>query len=346
MQFTKVPIEYLKGVYESPVTNDKKFITACNRSYANSAFYEEDSTLRAIEQAANNIKEVSDKSYWYGRLAYARIHYEFDNALERCQNRDDGDKECRYFALAHPAEKFKIYRRICGDDWSDDALLDRLYYEAQAEFRHSSETRTSLFIMPKDSWMKAAVLERILLTHKRKFQETYLLYSEALRAWLMDGWVDRDTKIILDKVRADKVFLNTIDHYKYDIVRDYIKDAEVVDWFGDAWKILGRLTTSGVPRLFYINGAFYRTQRPELINWIKKRSPNSLVIMVMLNLYEFSRQRNMEAHRDELSLLGVNPDKYYNFDTIKRAFVKHCKYPVQFYHYDSSGRQEKCLVVA
>jgi hypothetical protein len=120
----------------------------------------------------------------------------------------------------------------------------------------------------------------------------------------------------------------------------------VVDWFGDARKQIEKLTYSESSRLFYINGAFYHSQRPELLNEIKDRSPNSVIIMVLLNLYEHSRQRNMEAHYAELKSLGINPHKFYNFDTIKAAFAHRCKYPVRFYSYNERGVQEKCLVVA
>jgi len=346
VKFDTLPLSYVKGVYESPITNADKFAKACKDSYNRIAYFREDATLNAIDNAADRLHSVSKICYWYGRLVYARVHYEFERALHNYIHREDGDQECRDFTLTQPSKSFARYRRICDDSWSDEALLNRIYLEASAKFLHNSGKYTSLFEMPKDSWMKSANIERILLNN-REFLEVYLLYTEALRAWVIDGWVDRDTKVIIDNVITDKIFLNTIDPDKFRIVKNYIKakGIEVVNWFGDARKQLKKLTKSESSRLFYINGAFYHSQRPELVNEIKKKSPNSVIIMVMVNLYEYGRQRNMDAHYAELRSLGINPHKFYGFENIKEAFIKRCEYPVKFYHYNSKGAQEKCLAV-
>jgi hypothetical protein len=225
--------------------------------------------------------------------------------------------------------------------WYDYIVSGKVTIPRRQASRSSS--RDWVFEMPRDSWMKAAKLEQILLNH-RTFQEVYLFYTEALRAWVIDGWVDRDTKVILDNVTTNKVYLNTNDTQKAQIVREYITNAQVVDWFGDATKWLGKVEHSDTARLFYINGAFYKAQRPELINTLKEKSPNSTIIMVLVNLYSYGRQRNMDAHWNELHSLGIK--KYYGFDCIKEAFSRLCNCPIKFYHYEDWGRQEKCLVVA
>jgi hypothetical protein len=318
----------------------KGFINACSNSYYASNLIEESATWRAIDKAADRIEMVTKKCDT--GMVYTRVYSEFRKALSLWWERIDGNQECRDFALTQPTKRFQKYRTICGKEYSDTYLLDRVYFEMSAKSCHS-EKYTSLFEMPRDSWMKAATLERILLNH-RTFQEVYLFYTEALKAWVIDGWVDRDTKIILDSVTSNKIYLNTNDPQKAKIVKDYTTNAQVVDWFGDAMKWVDKVEYSKEPRLFYINGAFYRSQRPELINILKEKSPKSKIIMVLINLYSYGRQRNMDAHWNELHSLGIK--KYYGFDCIKEAFSRLCDYPVKFYHYEDKGCQEKCLVVA
>ena len=314
--------------------NARSFVQKCVEAYDNSGLCDEDLTEKAIQKAASRLKDVDSSS-----IVYKRIYEEFVDVLYWYGDRVDGEKECRYYGLNKPTKDFQLYRKIC--DWTDTKLLDRIYFEISARWHHASEQYTSLFTMPKDSWMKAAKLAMIVPTLP-EFDEAYLFYSEALTAWIEDGWVDRDTKIIIDNLRVSKYFLNTNDKDKYRIVSKYIKQP-VVNWYGDAPKYINGLKFGKAHRFFYINGAFYHSQRPALVNQIKELSPNSVVIMVLLNLYNYGRQRNMDAHWNELESWGIK--KYYGFECVQEAFTKLCNYPVNFYRYDQDSKQEKCLVV-
>jgi hypothetical protein len=147
--------------------------------------------------------------------------------------------------------------------------------------------------MPVGSECKAPFLEHVV-NKFGCFDDLYLFYSEGIEALVNDRVVARDTKVLIDSSHPLRVLFNTNDAIKYDWVERYTKQRKLnfIGMFGDAGKWIGNLEYSTARSLVYINGAFLKSQTPELANHIKSRLPNAIIIMVVIDPYKSHAKRN------------------------------------------------------
>ena len=209
-------------------------------------------------------------------------------------------------------------------------LLSQLF-GCTKEIRHRAEIEnkyshlTPLLSMPKGSEAKVPILEA-MLSNLWHFDDTYLFWAEGLEALVNGKVMPRDTKIVIDLSHSQRVLLNTNDAIKYRWIESYClgQGKEVVNMFGDAHKWILKIKPSNRRSLVYCNGACTKAQLPSLANHLKLVLPNSLIIMVILDLY---RQERRWKRRSILSQFGDCIEDFL------LAFTNNCQHNVKFIHY-------------
>ena len=212
-------------------------------------------------------------------------------------------------------------------------LLSQLFGDTK-EIRYRAEVEnkyrhlTPLLNMPKGSELKVPILESIL-SNFWHFDDTYLFWAEGLEAIVDGEIVPRDTKIVINLSHSQRILVNTNDAIKYKWIENHCisQGKEVVNMFGDAHKWILKIKPSNRRSLVYCNGACTKAQLPTLANHFKLVLPNSLIIMVVLDLY---RQKKRWKQKSILSQFGNCIEDFL------LTFTNNCQYNVKFIHYGNS----------
>ena len=185
---------------------------------------------------------------------------------------------------------------------------------------------TPLLLMPKGSERKVWLLES-LLSEMRHFDDLYLFYTEGLEAIVSGvGAMARDTKILIDRSHPLRIFLNTNDADKYEWVSKYIisRGIKLVNMFGKAEQWIPKIKPSTNRSLVFINGAFIKAQKPELVNFVKGLLPNSTIIMVVIDPYK---------SRASLNPKSIAHKYGHCMQDFLSMFHRECEYKAKFFSY-------------
>lgn len=211
---------------------------------------------------------------------------------------------------------------------------------ATSEATHNNNEGGSGNNLPKNSSEKYKIVDKLL--KKEKYDFSLILFAESLYRINDEGKeVESETKRIIDKVCEVTVVGNEI--MKLTDIKEY-GDGEkkkIKTLYGDAitnCKSLGEDTRKG---FIYVNGASLYAQRPEFMNYLKKKYPNSTIVMVVLDLLFGKSQVAQEKRNTEIITIygGVE-----NFNEVLTYFKKSVK-KVKFKKYAETP-QEKYIAIS
>lgn len=195
---------------------------------------------------------------------------------------------------------------------------------ATAEVSHNNGEGGSGDKLPKNSAEKYKIIDNLL--KKETYEFAILLFAESLyRVDDVGNEVASETKRIVDQVQNVMVVGNEI--IKLTDIEEYgkKKKKKVIVKHGDVIETCNELTPSTRKGIIYVNGASLYAQRPEFMNYLKKKYPNSTIAMVVLDLL-FGKSKVYKSDRDREIITVYGGAK--NFNQVLEFFkgsVKHAK---------------------
>jgi len=154
--------------------------------------------------------------------------------------------------------------------------------------------------LPVNSSKKYAIVDKLL---KEDYEFGYLLFAEGL--YRMDGDVqyDSETKRVVDRIDEITVVGNEIE--KLTEIEDYCDEnnKEIVTCYEDVITHCFNIEGDDRKGFIYVNGASKYAQRPEFINFLKKKFPNSTVAVVVLDLlFSKSQVHNLDRYKEIITV--------------------------------------------
>lgn len=135
--------------------------------------------------------------------------------------------------------------------------------------------------LPQNSGEKYVIVDGLL---KDDYEFAVLLFAEGLYRDENGVRVDSETKRVIDAVNEIIVVGNEIS--KISEIEDYAKslNKKVTVHLEDVLEACGLLETDTRKGFVYVNGASLFSQRPEFMNYLKTKYPESRIAMVFLDL--------------------------------------------------------------
>lgn len=135
--------------------------------------------------------------------------------------------------------------------------------------------------LPQNSSEKYKIIDSLL---KDKYEFAVLLFAEGLYRDNDGTQVDSETKRVIDAV--DEIIVVGNEIAKISEIEDYAKslNKKVVIHVEDVLEACNTLKKDKRKGFVYVNGASLFAQRPEFMNYLKVKYPNSRVAMVVLDL--------------------------------------------------------------
>lgn len=135
--------------------------------------------------------------------------------------------------------------------------------------------------LPKNSSGKYKFIDK-LLTNQYEF--AVILFSEGLKRKTEDGMIDSETKRIVDSVDEIIIVGNEIE--KLVEVEAYAieKGKKIIFHNKDVIEACALLESDDRKGFVYVNGASLFAQRPQFMNYLKKKFVNSTISMIILDL--------------------------------------------------------------
>jgi len=174
--------------------------------------------------------------------------------------------------------------------------------------------------LPQNSSEKYKIIDSLL---KDKYDFAVLLFAESLYRDDKGIQVESETKRVIDVV--DEVIVVGVDIAKMSEIEDYAtslnKKVSVVE--EDAIEACLTLKTDDRKGFVYVNGAMLYSQRPEYMNYLKAKYPNSRIAMVFLDLlFGKSQVCSGERIKERITVYGGVK----NFDEVIVKFKQLVKF--------------------
>jgi len=216
--------------------------------------------------------------------------------------------------------------------------VDTIIKSAAKEVLNSNSNGTSGDKLPQNSSEKYKITTTLL---KTKYDFAVLLFAEGLYRIDDEGnSVESETKRIIDGV--DEVIVVGNELEKLSEIEDYalsvgktitLHNEDVLD------ACENDLETDDRKGLIYVNGASFFAQRPEFMNYLKKKYPKSVVAMVVLDLFFGRSQAYAKAILKERLTVYAGAE---TFDEVIAQFRSRVKF-VKIRKY-SEAPQEKYII--
>ena len=193
---------------------------------------------------------------------------------------------------------------------------------AEKEAIHNSYTGGSGDYLPKNSSKKYKIIDELL--KKDEYEFGVILFAESLYRIDENGnEIPSETKRIIDKI--DKVSVVGNEIMKLVDMKEYGENnnKKVVTYYGDVFTMCKKMKENKGKGFIFVNGASLYSQRPEFMNYLKKKYPNSTIAMVVLDLL-FGKSQIVQENRDKEILTVYEGAK--NFDEVLEQFKKRVKF--------------------
>lgn len=175
--------------------------------------------------------------------------------------------------------------------------------------------------LPKNSSEKYKTVDSLL---KKTYDFAVILYAESLyRTDSKGNQIESETKRIIDKVNEIIVIGNETEKL-LDIEEYALEQGKKFKFYNDevidAIQILKDDDRNG---FVYVNGAMLYAQRPEFLNYLKKKYPKSTVAMVVIDLLFGKSQAYAGVRETELITVYAGAE---NFDEVIDIYKKSVKF--------------------
>jgi len=174
--------------------------------------------------------------------------------------------------------------------------------------------------LPVNSSKKYKIVDKLL---KDDFDFSLLLFAEGLYRKDGDTKHDSETKRVVDHIDEITVVGNEIE--KLTEIEDYCDENNktITVVYKDVIDYCFKMKGDDRKGFIYVNGASKYAQRPEFINFLKKKFPNSTIAVVVLDLlFGKSQVHNLDRLKEIITVYeGAN-----NFDDVIAQMKKRVKY--------------------
>jgi hypothetical protein len=157
--------------------------------------------------------------------------------------------------------------------------VDTLVKSASKEVSNSNGSSGDK--LPQNSSEKYKIVDGLL---KDKYEFAVLLFAEGLYRDDNGVQVDSETKRVIDSV--DEIIVVGNEIAKISEIEDYAKslNKKVTTHIEDVLEVCDKLKVDNRKGFVYVNGASLFSQRPEFMNYLKAKYPNSRIAMIVLDL--------------------------------------------------------------
>lgn len=174
--------------------------------------------------------------------------------------------------------------------------------------------------LPANSSEKYKIVDKLL---KDDYDFALLLFAEGLYRQDGDKKYDSETKRIIDSINEITVVGNEIE--KLTEMEDYCDDNDkiITTCYENVIDYCNKIKGDDRKGFIYVNGASKYAQRPEFINFLKKKFPNSTVAVVILDLlFGRSQVHNIDRLKEIITVYeGAE-----NFDQVLSHMKKRVKF--------------------
>lgn len=190
--------------------------------------------------------------------------------------------------------------------------------------------------LPQNSSEKYKIIDGLL---KDKYEFAVLLFAEGLYRDDKGVQIDSETKRVIDAV--DEIIVVGNEIAKISEIEDYANslNKKVITHVEDVLEACETLNSDNRKGFVYVNGAMLFSQRPEFMNYLRNKYPNSRIAMVFLDLLFGRNQVYKHAElRERMTVYGGVE----NFDEVITKFKSLVKFS-KFRKYADTP-QEKYIV--